>query len=147
MPKKSETKKAKDKAWIAFSKYIRTRDCLRFTGDPDNGVCVTCWRTYPFKELQAGHFIDGRGNSVLFDERLVYSQCYGCNIGRNGSYIEYFVFMEKEWGRDKIDEFRALKKDTKIYKVYDYIAIERQFKDKLTDLLILKKVSKRGVQN
>lgn len=135
MPKKSEKQKAKLKAWNAFSKYIRTRDCLRFTGDPDSGPCVTCWRTYPISMLQAGHFIDGRGNSVLFDERLVYSQCYGCNVGRSGAYVEYFVFMEKEWGREKIDEFRALKKDTKIYKTHDFIEIERTFKDKTTDLL------------
>lgn len=135
MPKKSEKSKAKLKAWKAFSKYIRTRDCLRFTGDPDEGICVTCRQTYPFKKLQAGHFIGGRGNSVLFDERLVFSQCYACNVGRSGAYVEYFVFMEKEWGREKIDEFRALKRDTKIYKVYDYIAIEREYIEKTADLL------------
>lgn len=135
MAKRSSTKKAKDKAWKAFSIYIRTRDCLRFTKDPDNGICVSCKRHYPFKQLQAGHFISGRGNSVLFDDRIVYSQCYGCNVGRSGAYVEYFVFMEEEWGRDKIDEFRALKADTKIYKEYDYIEIEERFKEKTRELL------------
>lgn len=135
MPKKSDKKKAKEKAWSAFSNYIRTRDCIRFTGDPDNGVCVTCKTHYPFKKLQAGHFIDGRGNSVLFDERIVYSQCYGCNVGNGGAYVEYFVFMEQEWGREKIDEFRSLKHDTKIYKVYDFQELEETFKQKTQELL------------
>ena len=138
MPKKSDKQKAKEKAWTAFSKYIRTRDCLRFTGNPNKGVCVSCRRPYDFKQLQAGHFISGRGNAVLFDERLVYSQCYVCNVGRGGSYVEYFVFMEKEWGREKIDEFRQLKHDTKIYKVFDFQEIEQKFKDK-TQLLLDKK--------
>lgn len=130
-------KRAKDKAWAAFSVYIRTRDCLRFTGDPTRGMCVTCKRPYPFKQLQAGHFISGRNNAVLFDDRQVYSQCYGCNVGRGGAHVEYFVFMEEEWGRDKIDEFRAQKNQTVKYKAFDYERIEAEFKEKTKSLLAL----------
>lgn len=136
---KSENAKAKKAAWDAFSRYIRTRDCIRFTGDPDEGMCVTCNRRYPFKKLQAGHFIQGRGNSVLFDERLVYSQCLGCNgnppIGKGGNYVEYFVFMEKEWGREMIDEFIALKHQTKQYKLHDFKEIKELYTQKTKDLL------------
>lgn len=132
---KSDRQKAKDKAWNAFSIYIRTRDCLRFTGDKDEGMCITCKRSYPFKKLQAGHFIDGRGNSVLFDERQVYSQCYGCNVGRGGAYVEYFVWMEKEWGREMIDEFRAMKKDITQYKTFHFVELEQKFKEKTRELL------------
>lgn len=136
---KSARLKAKENAWKAFSVYIRTRDCLRFTGDPERGMCVTCKRPYDFKQLQAGHFISGRGNSVLFDDRLVYTQCVGCNgnppIGKGGNYVEYFVFMEKEWGRKMIDEFRALRHDTKVYKEFDFLEIEQKFKDKTKALL------------
>lgn len=130
MAKKTAKQLAKQKAWQSFSRYIRTRDCLRFTGDPDEGRCVTCNRSYPFKSLQAGHFISGRGSAVLFDERLVYSQCYGCNVGHGGAYVEYFVFMEGEVGREKIDEFRALKNTTKKYTEQDYIDIKTMFDNK-----------------
>ena len=136
---KSEKTKAKDKAWTAFSRYIRLRDCLRFTGKPDEGKCVTCNLFFPFKKLQAGHFISGRGNAVLFDERIVYSQCYQCNgnppFGRGGNYVEYFRFMLDEWGLEKVDEFRALKHDTKIYKIYDFLELEQTYKDKYDDLM------------
>ena len=140
MGKKTERQKAKDKAWDAFSAYIRTRDCLRFTGSPDEGKCVTCSRPYPYKSLQAGHFIQGRGNAVLFDERLVYSQCFGCNgnppYGKGGNYVEYFLFMEREWGRDKLDEFIALKHDTKIYKTFHFVELEQELKEKTKQLLV-----------
>lgn len=136
---KSPKAKAKAKTWAAFSVYIRTRDCLRFSGDPTWGKCVTCKRVYSFKQLQAGHFIQGRGNAVLFDERLVYSQCLGCNgnppIGKGGNYVEYFIFMEEEWGRIMIDEFRALKHQTVIYKIPDYERLTQEFKTKTIELL------------
>lgn len=132
--KKTERQKAKDNAWKAFSIYIRTRDCIRFSGTTELGKCVTCKRAYPFKQLCAGHFIQGRGNAVLFDERLVYSQCGGCNTnppyGKGGNYVEYYVFMLEEWGQIMIDEFRALKHETKIYKIHDFEALEQEYKDK-----------------
>ncbi len=85
---KSDHAKAKENAWNSFSRYIRTRDCLRFTGTTTDGKCVTCNREYPFKSLQAGHFIQGRSGSVLFDERIVYSQCLTAdsNINMYGNY-------------------------------------------------------------
>ena len=139
MAKKTKRALAKDAAWKSFSRYIRLRDCLRFTGDPDNGRCITCGRDYPFKKLQAGHFIQGRGNAVLFDERIVYSQCLGCNgnppMGKGGNYVEYFVFMEKEWGRDKIEEFRQLKYQTVIYKDFDFERIRQEYDEKTAALL------------
>lgn len=139
MGKRTARQIAKDNAWKSFSIYIRTRDCIRFTGKPDQGKCITCNRPYPFKKLQAGHFIQGRGNAVLFDERLVYSQCLGCNgnppMGKGGNYVEYFVFMEKEFGRGAIDELRQLKYETKIYKIPDFINIKDLYKIKTQELL------------
>lgn len=139
MAKKTPRQLAKEKAWQSFSRYIRTRDCLRFTGDPDEGKCVTCNRFYPFKKLQAGHFISGRGNAVLFDERLVYSQCVGCNgnppIGKGGNYVEYFAFMIDEVGLDKINEFRAIKNTTKVYKIHDFVDLKEKYDQMTKDLL------------
>lgn len=138
---KTERQKAKKAAWDACSAYVRTRDCLRFSGRADEGYCVSCSPLdptqgilRPYKELQAGHFVAGRGNTVLFDTRLIYSQCKGCNMnppnGKGGNYVEYFVFMEKEWGRNKIDEFRSLKAETRPYKIHDFLRIEQEFKDR-----------------
>ena len=136
MAKKKSLKTAKKEAWAAFSKYIRRRDCLRFTGDPDEGMCVTCKRSYPFKKLQAGHFIGGRTNAVLFDERIVHSQCYGCNVGRSGNYLEYFYFMEKELGREAVDDLVIeLKNKTIKYTYDDYVEKKREYEQRFKDLL------------
>lgn len=146
--KKTERQKAKDKAWRQFSIYIRTRDCIRFSGNPELGKCVTCKLPKHFKQLQAGHFIPGRGNAVLFDERLVYSQCIGCNgnppMGKGGNYIEYVLFMMNEEGytKEEIEEFNALKHQTVQYKIHDFERIEAEYKQKTEELCQELKLSK-----
>jgi len=63
-------KKAKKKAWIQFSRYIR----LKYA---KNGFvkCYTCSTVKHWKEMQAGHGIGGRSNAVLFNEDIVRPQC------------------------------------------------------------------------
>lgn len=92
-----------------FSQYIRTRDCLLTTGTKENGKCVTCGRVYPFKDLQAGHAIGGRCNSILFDEQLVNAQCVSCNLFRYGRQAEYSVWFIEKYGMDCWKEKVALK--------------------------------------
>ena len=137
--KKSDLEKAKDKTWKIFSRYIRIRDCIRFKDSLEEGICVTCKREYSLKQLQAGHFIPGRNNAVLFNEDVVYAQCASCNLappyGLGGNYIEYFVFMEHEWGRDKIDEFRRLKHTTLKWKSWDVEYIGEQYAKKTQALI------------
>lgn len=138
--KRSDRAKAKDKAWDAFSMYIRVRDCMRFTGDPEQGLCITCKTPHPRKELQAGHFIGGRGNAVLFREDLVFSQCAHCNqkppMGLGGNYVKYTLFMlEEGYTTEQIEEFTRLKGTTKVYKTHDFIEIEQRYKEKTQALL------------
>lgn len=118
MVKKADTPeaKAKKKAWAAFSAFIRTRDCIKYGNSLEDGQCVSCGRPFPYKRLQAGHFIQSRRNAILLDEDIVHSQCAGCNLapphGLGGNYVEYFVFMEETYGREAIDVFRARKEET-----------------------------------
>jgi len=143
-PRKTKTprQKAKEKAWDAFSIFIRTRDCLRFTGNPEEGMCVTCKSMKLRKELQAGHFVGGRSNAVLFNEQIVYSQCGYCNqkppIGLGGNYAAYTLFMFDEgYTRAEIEGFLALKGTTKQYKLNDFIEIGQMYSDKLKTILTI----------
>ncbi len=61
----------------------------------------------PWKQIQAGHFIDGRFNSILFDELGIHPQCGLCNVVHNGRKEEYFIYMEMTFGREAIDELRV----------------------------------------
>ena len=125
-------KLAKKKAWTEFSRYIRLRDCLKTTGNRDEGKCVTCNQTREYKNLQAGHFIGGRNNAVLFQEEGVHAQCYSCNakhIG-NGKPIEYWLFMEKTYGREVIDRLIHESKQTVIHKWPYYVELAQTYKQR-----------------
>jgi hypothetical protein len=133
---KSPLTKAKEKAWDEFSRFIRTRDCIKYGGSLTEGICVTCNTPYPFKKLQAGHFIAGRTNAILLDEDLCHTQCYGCNMGRSGAHVEYFVWMEKTYGREVIDIFRRRKSETLKMNEQDWLDQKTYWK-KRTEALIL----------
>lgn len=98
----------KKKLWKIFSIYTRMRDCIQTTGTTTHGKCCTCGRDYPIGKLQAGHFIPGRADSILFDPACVHAQCYRCNVQRSGEWVKYFRFMEKNYSRDFI--FELMKK-------------------------------------
>lgn len=137
----------KDKAWNAFSLFIRTRDSLKTTGGLDECICVTCARRYPRLGvgcIQAGHFIGGRTNSVLFSEKGVHGQCGACNNGvyarNNKSGIAYYQFMEKTYGRETIDRLILESNQTVIYKAWQYDEIREKYKNKLVQLLAGKSI-------
>lgn len=130
-PKTITLSKAKEKARVAFSIYIRTRDALQTTGFKDELICFTCLKTYPaFGKgcAQAGHFIPGRHTSVFFDERNCHGQCYNCNINLKGNFLAYQDRMIEEYGQEVIDELRELDREVVHYKVADYEALEKFFK-------------------
>jgi hypothetical protein len=122
-------KAAKAKAWKAFSLYIRTRDSI-------NGMCscITCGKIAPIKEMQAGHFLGSRSNSILFDEEMVFAQCPGCNLFLHGNYTAYTLKMIDRYGRDWVDAKIAQKHQTVKYKPQDYQEIEQKYKAKLKEL-------------
>lgn len=113
----------KKKAWREFSEFVRRRDSV-------NGfaVCVTCQCSKPWKEMHAGHFIQGRGNSILFDERGVHVQCYCCNVKKHGNLLEYYYFMENKFGKKTIEELRALNRISKQMKLSNYKEIYDKYK-------------------
>lgn len=134
MPKtKPSISKSKKKAWETFSTYIRTRDCVAYGKrhpELNNGLeapCTTCQRVYPLAKLQAGHFVSGRSNGVLFDERGVNSQCYGCNVREHGNITKYWVWMEENYGREVIDELMAQKFITVKFKAWEYDEMREKY--------------------
>lgn len=112
-PKISTLKK---KAWKLFSEYIRLRDCLKTTGLPDYGKCITCSKVVPRTLLQAGHFIPGRHGENLFNERGVHAQCYNCNINLKGNTLEYRRQIIKLYGEGADEEIEAEARQVKQFK-------------------------------
>lgn len=131
---KSELSRAKDRAWEAFSKYIRLRDCLKTTGTPDWGICITCNKRTPFKEYQAGHMVEGRKNAVLYDEEIVNGQCQDCNGYGGGEYARYALVMEERHSRQWVLDKLNLKHVTKPMKAWEHREIAQIYKKKYNEL-------------
>jgi len=115
-------------AWTQFSIWVRTR------GADSNGMntCVTCGTRKHWKELQAGHFIAGRNNAVLFCERGCNPQCYSCNVGKHGNTVAYYKWMLKEFSQDVIDELILESNQTRKWLAGELVEIAAHYK-KLND--------------
>jgi hypothetical protein len=124
--KKVTVSQLKKKAWTLFSQWVRFSVATDFKSQ-----CITCGVVKPSKELQAGHFIPGRHNSILFDERGCHPQCYHCNIGLKGNPRAYDAYMRAEYGVDVIEDLEMLDTVEHQFKTYELEAIIDQYKQKL----------------
>lgn len=135
--KKTTITKAKKKAWTQFSLFIRLRDSLKTVGNTTQCACITCGNIYPTfgrSCIQAGHFIPGRKNAVLFHEDLVHGQCHICNMWRKGDWVSYEKKMVEMYGRKKVEEFKNLAFITVKYSVAELQSIEAVYKEKVAEL-------------
>jgi hypothetical protein len=124
------TKKgAKLKAWQVCSKYVRTLHSR-------DGICTcyTCGVSKPISAMQAGHAIQGRGNSILFETDGIRPQCAGCNVWQGGRLDIFIPKLIDEIGRERYDELLALKGQPKKYSLEDYLDLYQEFKEKLEEL-------------
>lgn len=124
---KTSRQKAKEKAWKLFSIYIRRRH----TDEHGYATCVTCDHRDHWKKMQAGHFLPGRTNAILFDEMGCFTQCYACNIRKQGNAVEYFLFMENNFGREEIDRQRKLKQTVLKRTEQDYLDLMAKYQAKI----------------
>lgn len=127
------------KAWAAFSLYIRTRDSIKTTGGLDQCVCITCHTEKPRTGvgcIQAGHFIPGRSNAVLFSELGVHGQCWQCNEYKHGAPDKYLEFMLRVYGQEVIDKLLEESHKTVKYKAWDYDEIAEKYKQKTNDIIV-----------
>lgn len=127
-------KELKKKVWNKFSEYIRLKECLETTGTFEYGVCCTCNKIFPYNKLQAGHYIDGRSNSVLLVEDIVHIQCYSCNCMLSGNKDAYTPYMLKRYGKEKLEKFLLLKYMKKSLSHFELEAIYQDLVKKIKKL-------------
>lgn len=103
-----EFKKLKKDAWDAFSEHLR-----RFYADNEgNCTCVTCGAVKPWKQMQAGHGVRGRGGYVLFNKKIVRPQCYYCNIVMKGRYDDFMYYLVEIEKSLTADEYFDIKRES-----------------------------------
>jgi hypothetical protein len=125
MSKLSATKK---RLWKLVSEYVR-RNSANLDGYCE---CVTCGKVYPWKKMDAGHFIGGHRSYNFFDLRNIHPQCTFCNRYMHGNLLPYNDFMIATYGKEVVDELRKYKE--KIFTVKELEHLIGQFKDKLSEL-------------
>jgi hypothetical protein len=130
--KSSNPKKETALKWL--SKYVRRRDAIKTTGDVFYAKCITCGKTYPVEDMDAGHAISGRMNSILFNEDLVHAQCRPCNREGGGQTLMYEKVMIDMYGPEKWDYWQSTKNDPVKYTDFDYEQIAKMFRQKYKQL-------------
>lgn len=125
----------KRRAWNNFSRFIRIRDCLATVGFPFAGVCVTCGKRFHISFLDAGHLFAGRGNAVLFDERVVRAQCRICNQTKGGRHNKFRKIMEELHGEKTVEQWQIESKKMVQDNEMDFDAIAKKYKEKYKELL------------
>lgn len=143
--KKRKKKNLKKEAWKWCSLYVRTRDCIETLDSLDEGLCFTCDATVPFKSAQAGHFIPGRNNKVLFDVDQIRLQCYHCNIGLKGNWVEYLKRIRLLWGEEVVDKMLEEHNQPVKYTDVDYQNFIDRFKHDYNELIRCFKLGKNGI--
>lgn len=84
--------------------------------------------------MQAGHFLPGRKNAVLYCEVGVHSQCFNCNITLKSNWPEYLEYMKQEYGISVVNQLMARRRETVQMKASDHIAVYEKYKQKVADL-------------
>jgi len=126
--KNNSISKLKKACWKLCSEYNRRKDC-----NLDGYVeCCTCPKVAHWKKLQAGHFIPGRCNSILFDDRGIHAQCYGCNIVQHGNWVSYETFMIERYGKKVVEEIKQNKYNIKKFTPQELQEMIKDYKYKIS---------------
>lgn len=127
--KKIGLKSAKEKAWKAFSRYIRQK----YADEGGTVQCCTCGSLHYWKEVDAGHYISRVYLATFLDEMNVHPQCKRCNA-QEGEKDDYRKFLVRTYGLEATEALEARKRNAvKLYPT-DYLELAESYQSRLRDL-------------
>lgn len=125
-------KSYKKTVWKSCASYVKYRESDSF----GKVKCVTCNKILSIydQECNAGHFISGRGNMVLFDDPHIFPQCNCCNLQGAGEQYKYAQFLRLKYGYDDnaIDEIRSMRHKTKKYTIDELKLIKYNYEKRIS---------------
>lgn len=125
--------KAKKLAWMWFSRFVRMRGAWLSCGVWVNR-CVTSGATLPIKSIHAGHFVPGRHNAVLYDERNCHPQSFIENVRRGGNWPAYERFMLEKYGPEVVQELKDKDREIVQMTAADHLAVAEVYRGKVAGL-------------
>ena len=122
----------KHTVWDSCAIYVKLREA-DLNG---NCKCCTCGKTGYWKEFDAGHFVPGRGNAVLFDDAHIFPQCPGCNCKGGGEQYKFGEFLKKRYGysNEILEEILNMRHTVKKYNLFELKLIRNRFNDEIARL-------------
>lgn len=108
-----------------FSRYIRKK----YANHGGWVECVTCGKSMPWEDSQAGHFVKRGHHAVRWDERNVHPQCPQCNLYKNGAQDDYTVYIVREYGEATLRELLELKYVEKRYTMAELRDLVEQYRE------------------
>ena len=119
-----------DKLDRVFSEFIRLRDAY------DNGLvrCICCNKFVPWRQSDAGHFINRKHLSLRFSEINVNAQCRACNRFDEGNIPAYGLNLQKIYGKDIIERLLAAKNTTVKFSQFEIDELTKGYKILVSEL-------------
>jgi hypothetical protein len=112
-----------------FSQYIRNKYAV-------NGFvnCFTCYRLFPVKDMDCGHYISRMYKSLRYSEKNAHPQCRYCNRYLFGAMDEYAVNLQKKYGENILNELNKEKRKIKQFTIPELNQMIEYYKNKLKEL-------------
>ena len=114
--------------------WTRLRDSIMTTGGTDCCRCITCRKIKPFDQIQAGHGIGGRNDSILLEEKLVHGQCTYCNRHLGGNYAIYRKRIIEMYGKEEEERLWIQSLQTKKFTIGELLWKIEYYKGKIKDI-------------
>ena len=100
--KKCKLSTLQGKADTAMSQYIRQKFAVDEYCD-----CVSCGRSFHWREMDAGHFISRKHFATRYVEENCHPECRSCNRFSADHMIGYTEYFIDTYGREKILELKT----------------------------------------
>lgn len=114
-------KGAKERAWKALSRYVRSVEPR----------CCTCGEP----TTEAGHYFHNSdkgnkqlgGNELWYDIRNIHGQCSTCNRWKSGNLAAYTMYLEDRYGPGIVQELNRLFRTPKKWTIPEILVIEEKY--------------------
>lgn len=118
----------KKKLDAIFSKYIRYRDGEQ-RSDGWWTECITCGVSKPISQMQNGHFVSRKVNTLRYDEINCSAQCYSCNVMRYGEQFQYAKNLDLKYGDNTANELHRRRFETHKFTVTELEDLITKYKE------------------
>jgi len=120
--------KLKKKLDRLFSQFIKLRD-----GGQDYFKCISCQKTKPLNQFNAGHYWSRRYMSTRYDEKNVNGQCIHCNMFLSGNIQGYTTGLIKKYGSEILQLLEIKKNNISNLGKFELGVLIDEYKSKIKD--------------